>query len=101
MIHTKNFWYNPTATIERGMESFADAGYSLAIPWNDITTFGWMNRETQTPMKVWGTENKLTLRADPEYYAPGDLIRSNVIPAINVNDPVYAFDRAEHTYALW
>ena len=100
MIHTKKFYYNPTATIERGMESFSDLGYSLAIPWNDISTNGWANMSSE-PMKMWGTENRLLTKPDPEYFAPGDLIRSNIIPAINPNDPVYQFSRAEHTYTLW
>jgi len=98
MIHTKNFYYNRMNTLELGMEDFSDLGYSLAIPWNDVTTTGWMN---PTAMKVWGTENKLTVRDDPEYYAPGDLIRSNVIPAINPNDPIFMFSRKDYTYNLW
>ena len=98
MIQTKTFYYNPMQTYERGMESFSDHGYSLAIPWNDVTTTGWMN---PTAMKIWGTENKLTVRDDPEYYAPGNFIRSNVIPSINPNDPIYMFSRKDYTYNLW
>ena len=101
MIHTKNYYFNPTSIYARGMEPFTDLGYSLSIPWNDITTSGWANTETQPPMKVWGTENKLLVRDDPEYYAPDDLIRSNVIPAINVNDPIFQFSRADFTYNVW
>ena len=84
----------------RGMESFSDLGYSLEIPWNDIQTSGWANTEAE-PMKVWGTENKLVIRDDPEYFAPDNLIRSNVIPAINLNDPIYQFSRKDYTYSLW
>jgi len=101
MIHTKNYYFAPTTTYARGMESFSDLGYALSIPWNDISTTGWANTEDQAPMKVWGTENKLLLRDDPEYYAPDDLIRSNVIPAINTNDPIYMFSRKDYTYSVW
>ena len=101
MILTKSFYVNPTATYERGMESFDGLGYTLSIPWNDISTAGWSNME-KVSMKVWGTENKLnTGPDDPEYFAPGDLIRSNVIPAINPNDPIYKFSRNDFTYTLW
>lgn len=100
MIHTKNFYFAPTTTIARGMESFDDLGYSLAIPWNDVTTSGWANLEA-APMKIWGTENKLLVRDDPEYFAPDDLIRSNVIPQINIHDPIFKFSRADYTYSVW
>ena len=98
MILTKNSYHNPMSTYERGMEDFSDRGYSLAIPWNDITTSGWVHPSI---MKIWGTENKLIVRDDPEYYAPGNLIRSNVIPAINPNDPIYMFSRKDYTYSVW
>ena len=101
MLHTKNYYFNPTSTYARGMESFSDLGYSLSIPWGDITTAGWANTEKQAPIKMWGTENKLLIRDDPEYYAPDDLIRSNVIPAINIHDPIFKFSRADYTYSVW
>ena len=100
MIHTKNFYLNESTQYAQGMENLSDLGYSLSIPWNDISTAGWINNPGQT-MKVWGTENKLITRSDPEYFAPGDLIRSNVIPSININDPVYKFDRSDFTYTVW
>ena len=53
MILTKSFYVNPTATYERGMESFDGLGYTLSIPWNDISTAGWSNME-KVSMKVWG-----------------------------------------------
>ena len=101
MLHTKNFYLNDMGQPYSGMESFSDLGYSLPIPINDIQTAGWANTASETPMKVWGTENKLVLRDDPEYFAPDDLIRSNVIPQINTNDPIYKFSRKDYTYTLW
>jgi hypothetical protein len=74
-------------------------GYTLSIPWNDITTAGWMNRPDQ--IKMWGTENQLVLSDQPEFFAPENIIRSNIIPSINVNDPIYAFDRSQYTYTLF
>jgi len=47
MIHTKNYYFAPTTSYQRGMESFDDLGYSLSIPWNDVVTNGWMNMEKQ------------------------------------------------------
>ena len=100
MIHTKNYWENPTKNIERSMEDLNGLGYSLSIPWNDVNTAGWSNTDPQI-MKVWGTENQITTRDDPEYFATGNLIRSNVLPAINPADPIYTFSRKDHTYTVW
>jgi len=99
MIHTKS-WYNDNTDIQRSEVNFSDLGYALAIPWNDIYTTGWANNDPKM-MKVWGTENKIVMSDKPEYYAPGDLIRSNVLPAINPQDPIYSFSRAEHQYTLF
>lgn len=100
MIQTKNFYLPDTAIFQKSMQDFNSLGYSLSIPWNDINTSGWANIDPGI-MKMWGTENKLLVKSDPEYYAPGNLIRSNVLPNINVNDPIYKFERSAHTYKVW
>jgi hypothetical protein len=103
-IQTKNWYLNTSTTISRSEENLSDLGYSIAIPWNDITTTGWYNYRTDinVPIKMYGTENKMVLKDDPEYFAPNDLIRSTAgIPNINVNDPIYAFDRANYTTTLF
>ena len=49
---------------------------------------------------VWGEERKLVTRPDPEFYASDNLIRSNVIPVINIKDPIYSFSREKHTFTV-
>ena len=97
MIQTKNYYSNDTTMVNRSQPMFTDLGYSLDIPWNDIYTTGWQDSRPDT----WGAENKLITRADPEYFAPGNIIRSNIIPQINPNDPIYSFDRSKHTYTVY
>ena len=98
MIQTKNYYLNEAETYARSEEPLFGLGYSLDIPWLNITTAGWQHERPN----IWGYENKLTVgEGKPEYYAPGNLIRSNVIPSINPNDPMYAYDRAKHTYKLF
>ena len=100
MIQTKNFYSNPTTTISRSEEDLFGLGEQpwLSIPWNDITTAGWTNRPDQ--IRVWGTENQLVMSDQPEFFAPENIIRSNIIPSININDPIYAFDRSQYTYTV-
>ena len=97
MIHTKNFYLNTSTTYSRSEEPIFDLGYSLDIPYNDIYTAGWQYTKPET----WGKENLLITRPDPEYFAPGGIIRSNILPHININDPIYAFDRSKHSYKLF
>lgn len=97
MIYTKNWFTNPTSQIERSLQPIQDLGYSLDIPWNDIITTGWQESRPD----IWGYENKIITRSDPEYFAPGNIIRTNVLPQININDPIYSFDRANYTYSLF
>ena len=98
MIGTKSYYSNPMSQIERGMEPWFDLGYSLDIPWNSVYTTGFMDAPfTHADGKVWGTEREMISRPDPEYWASDNMIRSNVIPEINVHDPIYAFDRQKYT----
>ena len=105
MIQTKNFYLNPTTEISRSEENFSDLGYSVAIPWNDVTTAGWYNyqhNDVNPPIKMYGTQNKLVMSDKPEFYADNDLIRSTGnIPTINLNDPMYSFDRSAFEYKVY
>ena len=75
---------------------FGDLGYSLPIPWPEVTTYGWWEEGPSYP-----TENVLITRRDPEYFAQNDLIRSNAgLPEIDVNDPIYQFDRSKYTFKV-
>lgn len=97
MIHTKNYYMNTSTAYNRSEEPMFDLGYSNDIPENDIYTAGWQLSKPDT----WGKEHLLITRSDPEYFAPGNYIRSNVIPHININDPIYTFDRSDHSYVLF
>ena len=99
MIQTKNFYSNPTTQISRSEENLFGFYYTLSIPWNDVSTAGWTNKPDQ--IRMWGTEKKLVLSDQPEFFAPENIIRSNIIPSININDPMYAFDRSQYTYTLF
>ena len=82
MIQTKNFYLNPTTEISRSEENFSDLGYSVAIPWNDVTTAGWYNyqhNDVNPPIKMYGTQNKLVMSDKPEtVYEPGCLARPEI-----------------------
>jgi hypothetical protein len=97
-LGTKSYFSNSSTHVERSLESLSDLGYSLAIPWNGVYTTGWVEGlPSHVDGPVWGTERNLVFRTDPEYYAPGNIIRSNVIPEIDPSNPIYSFDRTKYT----
>ena len=101
-LGTQSYFDNDMSQIQRSQELYFDAGYSLDIPWNDVYTSGWMDaKPSHDTGEVWGTENQLITERDPEYFAPDNIVRSNIIPQINVNDPIYQFDRSQVTYKVW
>ena len=89
---TKSSYLNEMGGVFRSQPNFTDAGYSLDIPWNDVYTTGWITQKSN----MYGDERKMVSRSDPEYFAPGGIIRSNLMPAINFHDPVYHFNRADY-----
>ena len=98
MLYTKNYTFNTSTAIERSEPTFSDLGYSLDIPANMIYTAGWQYTKPNT----WGKENILITRPDPEYFAPGNVVRATAgLPNVNVYDPAYSFDRSKHTYKLF
>lgn len=99
---TKSFYLNSGSLISRSQELYFDAGYTLDIPWNTVYTSGWMDgKPSHDTGAVWGTENEMITRRDPEYFAADNIVRSNIIPEINVNDPIYQFDRSQHTFRIF
>ena len=102
MIGTKNYYTNPMSHIARSYEQWTDLGYSLDIPWNAVYTAGFFNKGDfkHSDGLPWGTERELVTRNDPEYYAPDDMIRSNVIPEINTHNPIYSYDRKRFTFKI-
>ena len=107
-IATKTYFQDPFQLTEMGLALETDKGYAIPIPANPVTTFGW---QWEIPMhgdplvgsqsRVWGEENKFTTRPDPEYYAPNNTIRANVIPEIDPNNPIYQFDRSKFTHKVF
>ena len=98
---TKIYYTNESTHIIRSQAPWNDLGYSLAIPWNSVYTSGWQESGPHhEDGPVWGTERQLITRSDPEFYAQDNIIRSNVIPEINPNDPIYHFDRSKYTFKI-
>ena len=101
MIGTKVYFSNESTHIHKSMALWDDLGYSLDIPHNTIYTAGWQESKAgHSDGPVWGSERKLITRSDPEYFAYDNKIRSNIIPNINIHDPIYSFDRSKYTYEI-
>jgi len=82
--------------IKKSEPYFRDLGYSLPIPWPNVTTFGWWEDGPSYP-----TENVLITRRDPEYFAQNDLVRSSGgNPEIDLSNPIYQFDRKRYTFKV-
>ena len=88
--------YNaPQFGIQKSEPFFGDIGYSNPIPWPLVKTVGWWTAGTIPEEKA------LILRADPEYYAVNNLIRTNAgLATIDVNDPIYQFEREDYTIPI-
>ena len=101
MIQTKNYYATPT--VSHGGPMFTDLGYSIDIPVNDIYTTGWQDSKPDIP----GFENKLIIRKDggdvraPEFFAENDVIRSNVLPIINPDDPRYMYSKLDNMVSVY
>jgi len=101
MIGTKSYYTNDFSHIQRSQQVWTDLGYSLDIPWSTVYTVGFQDaKPTHSDGVMWGDENKLSTRNDPEYWAAGGIVRSNIIPEIDVHNPIYAFSRAQHTFTV-
>ena len=107
-ITTKVYYQNPFEMTTQGLTLDKDSGYRIPIPANPVSTFGWQygvpthgDAKYGETSRVWGQENVMTTRADPEWYAPNNEIRSNVIPEIDPKNPIYQFDRAKFTHRVF
>ena len=98
---TKNYYTNESTHVARSQEVFNDLGYSLDIPWNAVYNTGWQfAKPHHAGGTMWGYERTMITRPDPEFYAPDGIVRSNIIPEINIHDPIYHFDRSKYTYKI-
>jgi hypothetical protein len=101
MILTKNYYTAPL--ISHGGPMLTDIGYSIPIPANDIYSTGWQDVKPDIP----GFENKLIIRKDggdvraPEFFTENNILRSNVLPIINPDDPRYAYSMLEHVVSVF
>ena len=81
--------------ITKSKPFFGDLGYSLPIPWPLISTAGFWHDGTIP------TERKLIMRADPEYFAVNDLIRTNNgLATVDASKAIFNFDRNEWSIAV-
>ena len=95
MIGTKNYYTNQSTHVEHGMKPWNDFGFWVDIPWNDVFQTGWQ----EVRPDIWGYENRLTTSSQPEFFAPDGIIRSTGgLPIIDTSDPIYHFDRTQHTF---
>ena len=98
MIGTKNYYTNESTHIQHFMKPIDDLGFWVDIPWNDVFSTPWQEARPD----IWGYENRLTTSTQPEYFAPDGIVRSTGgIPVIDPADPIYAFDRSQHTYRVF
>ena len=93
---TKSYFTNTMDQIRRSYDTWADLGYSLEIPWNAVYSSGWQYGGN----RFENARDELITRPDPEYYAPGNIIRSNVLPEINPSSEIYTFDRSKYTHRV-
>lgn len=103
-IQTKSFYQNTSNNISRSEEDLKDLGYWVAIPWNEVYSTGWLNYQTDfnTPIRMWGDENKMILTDQPEYFTSDGYLRSTGgIPTINTNNPEFEFDRTKAVYRVF
>ena len=92
---TQNSFHTPELGQIRSEPYFRDYGHSFNMPWVLPHTAGFWNHGSIP------TEKKLITRDDPEYFATNNVIRSTGgVPVINVNDPVYRFDRNDYTFSV-
>lgn len=97
LSQTKNWYLPETNIIQPSIKDMHGLQIWHDIPWHDVYSTGWQDTKDNT----WGQENKMLTRPDPEYFAPGNIIRTNVLPSINPNDPIYQYSTAEHKVIIY
>ena len=102
----------PTTSRVQSEPFYGDLGYSIDIPWPDVTTVGYMNggnmKESGGLVQNYFPTNRLPeqknlliLSDKPEYFAVNNHVRSTGgIPQINTADPIYSFSRSQYTQII-
>ena len=92
---TQSYDFRPELKWKKSEPYFGDLGYSIPLPWPQVTTVGWWTAGTIPEEKA------LILSDQPEWNAVNNIIRSNEgLPEIDVNNPIYSFDRSRYTYKI-
>ena len=86
---------------------FGDLGYTLPIPWPDVSTAGYLDggnmgqtagTEVLPPNNRLPEQKQLIMSDEPEWYAPNNKINSlGGMPLIDVRNPIYSFKRSDRT----
>ena len=105
--NTQPYKFHSDFTWRQSEPFFGDLGYSLPLPWPQVTTAGYLDGgndnyqggETPAPSNRLPSETKKLITSnEPEYYATNNRIRIlGGLPEINVNDPKYSFKRSQAT----
>ena len=87
---------------------FGDLGYSLPLPWPQITTAGYLNggntqnmtagTEVIPPTNRLPSQKQLIMSDKPEWFATNNRIKTlGGLPEIDPNNPVYSYKRSDAT----
>ena len=86
---------------------FGDLGYSLPLPWPDVTTAGYLDggnmgktpgMEVPAPNNRLPEQKQLILSDQPEWYALNNRINSlGGMPLIDTRDPIFSYKRSDRT----
>ena len=108
--NTQPYKFHSDFTWRQSEPFFGDLGYSLPLPWPQVSTAGYLDGgndnfqggETPAPSNRLPEETKKLITSnEPEYYATNNRINQlGGIPEINVNDPKYSFKRSDVTHIV-
>ena len=104
--------FHPEFKWKQSEPFFGDLGYSLPLPWPQVTTAGYLNGGNSQNMTA-GTEvvpptnrlpsQKQLIRSDqPEWFATNNKIKTlGGLPEIDVHNPVYSYQRSDATQNIY
>ena len=105
--NTAPYQFNQNFKWKQSEPFFGDLGYSLPLPWPDVTTAGYLDggnmgktpgMEIPAPNNRLPEQKQLILSDQPEWYALNNRINSlGGMPLIDTRDPVFAYKRADKT----
>ena len=109
-VNTQPYKFQKEFTWKQSEPFFGDLGYSLPLPWPQVTTAGFLSGgndnyqgdETPAPSNRLPSETKKLITSDaPEYFATNNRIRTlGGLPEINVHESKYKFKRSDATIVV-